>query len=98
MVLTIARWPYSKLDAAIINREEGVMIKDTKSKYVPNERKDSVRRIRVTSERVSQARLMPVLQWVKLKPEYIEGIADELDLLIIGTLTSRMLSSSCCEC
>ena len=48
MVLTIARWPYSKLDAAIINREEGVMIKDTKSKYVPNERKDSVRRIRVT--------------------------------------------------
>lgn len=51
------------LDNAISSREEGVMIKNLNSTYVPNERKN---------------------KWLKLKPEYIDGIGDELDLLIIG--------------
>jgi DNA ligase-4 len=46
-----------------MNREEGIMIKNVNSTYVPNERKN---------------------KWMKLKPEYIEGLGDDLDLLIIG--------------
>ncbi|KAL6068764.1 DNA ligase, variant 2 [Balamuthia mandrillaris] len=51
------------LDAAIMNREEGIMVKDMSSTYVPNERKD---------------------KWIKIKPEYIEGLGDDLDLIILG--------------
>ncbi|KYR02618.1 DNA ligase IV [Tieghemostelium lacteum] len=51
------------LDQAIINREEGVMLKSLTSNYVPGERKD---------------------KWIKIKPEYLEGVGDDLDLVIIG--------------
>eukprot|EP01094_Clydonella_sp_ATCC50884_P022854 TRINITY_DN533_c0_g1_i1.p1 TRINITY_DN533_c0_g1~~TRINITY_DN533_c0_g1_i1.p1 ORF type:complete len:650 (+),score=150.88 TRINITY_DN533_c0_g1_i1:101-1951(+) len=51
------------LDNAIINREEGIMVKDCGSTYIPNERKE---------------------KWIKLKPEYIDGVVDDLDLLIVG--------------
>lgn len=51
------------LDAAILNREEGIMLKNINSIYVPNERKE---------------------KWIKLKPEYIDGIGDTLDLIILG--------------
>lgn len=51
------------LDAAILNREEGIMIKDMESTYVPNERKN---------------------KWIKLKPEYVDGVGDDLDLIILG--------------
>lgn len=53
----------SALDTAIINREEGIMVKNLNSTYVPGERKE---------------------KWIKLKPEYIDGIVSDLDLLIIG--------------
>ncbi|KAN0022290.1 hypothetical protein ACTFIU_004466 [Dictyostelium citrinum] len=56
----------SLLESAIINREEGLMLKNLHSLYVPAERKD---------------------KWVKIKPEYIDGMsngADDLDLVIIG--------------
>jgi len=51
------------LDDAIMNREEGIMIKNLHSPYVPNERKN---------------------KWLKLKPEYIDGLGEDFDLLIIG--------------
>eukprot|EP00026_Physarum_polycephalum_P001548 Phypoly_transcript_01550.p1 GENE.Phypoly_transcript_01550~~Phypoly_transcript_01550.p1 ORF type:complete len:948 (+),score=159.21 Phypoly_transcript_01550:87-2930(+) len=51
------------LDAAIMRGDEGIMIKDLESLYIPSERKE---------------------KWVKIKPEYVEGLGDDLDLLIIG--------------
>lgn len=51
------------LDAAILNREEGIMVKNLDSTYLPNERKG---------------------HWIKLKPEYIDGVGDDLDLLVVG--------------
>lgn len=51
------------LDAAIEARQEGIMVKNLDSVYVPAERKD---------------------KWIKLKPEYIDGVGDSLDMLILG--------------
>ncbi|GAB6026089.1 DNA ligase (ATP) [Chamberlinius hualienensis] len=51
------------LNAAIDNREEGIVIKDPNSIYRPNTRKGG---------------------WIKLKPEYVDSMMDQLDLLIIG--------------
>lgn len=51
------------LDIAVELRQEGIMIKDLESSYIPNERKE---------------------KWIKLKPEYIDGIGDDLDLIIMG--------------
>lgn len=51
------------LDNAILDKQEGIIIKNLNSTYVANERKNS---------------------WLKLKPEYIDGIGDDLDLLIVG--------------
>ena len=51
------------LDTAITNREEGIIIKNMDSKYVPNERKAN---------------------WIKIKPEYIDNVGDDLDLVILG--------------
>lgn len=51
------------MDAAILNREEGIMVKNLDSTYLPHERKG---------------------YWIKLKPEYIDGVGDDLDLLIVG--------------
>ena len=47
----------------ILIRDEGIMIKDLDSAYIPSERKQ---------------------KWVKIKPEYVEGLGDDLDMLIIG--------------
>ncbi|EGC36387.1 hypothetical protein DICPUDRAFT_97591 [Dictyostelium purpureum] len=52
-----------QLDAAIMNREEGLMLKDLNSFYVPAERKE---------------------KWIKIKPEYLDGMGDDFDLVIIG--------------
>jgi DNA ligase-4 len=51
------------LDEAIMSREEGIVIKNLSTPYIPNERKAS---------------------WIKIKPDYLEGLGDDLDLLIIG--------------
>ncbi|KAF2069812.1 hypothetical protein CYY_008872 [Polysphondylium violaceum] len=51
------------LDVAIMNRDEGIMVKNLNTCYVPGERKD---------------------KWIKIKPEYIDGVGDDLDLVIIG--------------
>jgi DNA ligase-4 len=51
------------LDGAISNREEGIMVKDLASTYVPNERGQ---------------------KWIKIKPEYVQGVGDDFDLLILG--------------
>jgi ATP-dependent DNA ligase len=51
-------------------REEGIMIKNLDSIYVPNERKE---------------------KWIKLKPEYIDGIGDTLDLIILGVQSMLIL-------
>ncbi|ORZ16003.1 ATP dependent DNA ligase domain-domain-containing protein [Lobosporangium transversale] len=51
------------IDAAVMDRQEGVIVKNPRSVYLPNGRgKD----------------------WVKIKPEYIDGICDSLDVLIVG--------------
>eukprot|EP01105_Mastigella_eilhardi_P010104 TRINITY_DN2365_c0_g1_i9.p1 TRINITY_DN2365_c0_g1~~TRINITY_DN2365_c0_g1_i9.p1 ORF type:complete len:411 (-),score=102.92 TRINITY_DN2365_c0_g1_i9:757-1989(-) len=51
------------LDQAIMNREEGIMLKNLDSTYVPAERKN---------------------KWIKLKPEYLDGVGDDLDVIILG--------------
>ena len=51
------------LDAAVLRREEGVMLKDADSAYVPAARTDA---------------------WLKLKPDYIDGLGDDLDLVVVG--------------
>ena len=43
--------------------EEGIMIKDPDSLYVPKERANN---------------------WIKLKGDYIDGLTDTLDLIILG--------------
>jgi len=54
---------YERLDQAILNREEGVMLKNIESLYVPGERK---------------------LNWLKFKPDHVDGLGETLDLLIMG--------------
>lgn len=53
----------SFFEKAIARNEEGIIIKQLDSFYVPKERSTS---------------------WIKLKGDYVEGIADTLDILIIG--------------
>jgi DNA ligase-4 len=48
-----------------MNREEGIIVKNLNSTYVPNERKN---------------------KWIKIKPEYFDGLGDDFDLLIVGTI------------
>ncbi|EGD73304.1 hypothetical protein PTSG_05019 [Salpingoeca rosetta] len=50
-------------NAAIDEREEGVMIKDLDSKYLLGRRDKA---------------------WMKWKPEYVDTLADDLDLLVVG--------------
>ncbi|KAI9344740.1 ATP dependent DNA ligase domain-containing protein [Pilaira anomala] len=52
-----------KLDEAVKNQEEGLVIKDPSSKYVLNSR-------------------LPT--WIKFKPEYIDSMAENCDLLVVG--------------
>lgn len=51
------------LDQAIVQREEGLMVKNLNSPYVPDLRQDA---------------------WLKIKPEYLQGVGDHMDLLIVG--------------
>ncbi|KAI1319760.1 DNA ligase (ATP) [Mortierella claussenii] len=51
------------IDAAIMGRQEGVIIKNPRSAYTPNGRGQD---------------------WVKIKPEYVDGVFDSLDVLIVG--------------
>ncbi|KAI9242594.1 MAG: ATP dependent DNA ligase domain-containing protein [Podila humilis] len=51
------------LDAAVLERKEGVIIKNPTSRYVANGRDK---------------------EWIKLKPEYVDGVFDSLDVLIVG--------------
>ena len=53
----------SFFEKAIARNEEGVIIKQIESVYVPKERSTS---------------------WMKLKSDYIDGMADTLDIIIIG--------------
>ncbi|KAF9131934.1 DNA ligase (ATP) [Mortierella sp. 14UC] len=51
------------IDEAIMDRQEGVIVKNPRSPYVPNGRGE---------------------QWVKIKPEYVDGVFDSLDVLVVG--------------
>ncbi|KAF9912484.1 DNA ligase (ATP) [Linnemannia zychae] len=51
------------IDEAIMDRQEGVIVKNPRSPYIPNGRGE---------------------QWVKIKPEYVDGVFDSLDVLIVG--------------
>jgi DNA ligase-4 len=51
------------IDEAIMDRQEGVIVKNPRSAYIPNGRGE---------------------QWVKIKPEYVDGVFDSLDVLIVG--------------
>lgn len=50
-------------EKAIARNEEGIIIKQSDSFYVPKERSTS---------------------WIKLKGDYVDGITDTLDVLLIG--------------
>ncbi|KAG0337995.1 DNA ligase (ATP) [Podila humilis] len=52
-----------ELDAAVLDRKEGIIIKNPNSRYSANGRDKD---------------------WVKLKPEYVEGVFDSLDVLVVG--------------
>ncbi|KAI8596789.1 ATP dependent DNA ligase domain-containing protein [Dissophora ornata] len=51
------------IDAAVMDRQEGVVVKNPRSVYTPNGRGED---------------------WVKIKPEYVDGVFDSLDVLIVG--------------
>ncbi|KAG0327920.1 DNA ligase (ATP) [Dissophora globulifera] len=51
------------IDAAVMGRQEGVIVKNPKSAYTPNGRGQ---------------------EWIKIKPEYIDGVCDSLDVLVVG--------------
>ncbi|KAI9012368.1 hypothetical protein DFJ74DRAFT_300130 [Hyaloraphidium curvatum] len=53
----------AELDDAIMNNEEGIVIKNPLSAYVPGLRSKA---------------------WIKIKPDYIEGLSEQPDLLIVG--------------
>jgi DNA ligase-4 len=50
--------------AAMDNREEGIIVKSLQSVYIPGSRKKDA--------------------WLKLKPDYVDGNADDLDVVMIG--------------
>ena len=51
------------IDEATMDRQEGVIIKNPRSPYIPNGRGE---------------------HWIKIKPEYVDGVFDSLDVLIVG--------------
>ncbi|KAG0364633.1 DNA ligase (ATP) [Gamsiella multidivaricata] len=51
------------VDSAVMDRQEGVIVKNPRSVYTPNGRGED---------------------WVKIKPEYVDGVFDSLDVLIVG--------------
>ncbi|KAF9576505.1 DNA ligase (ATP) [Mortierella alpina] len=51
------------IDAATMEHQEGVIVKNPQSAYVPNGRGQD---------------------WIKIKPEYMDGVFDSLDVLIVG--------------
>ncbi|KAI8899979.1 hypothetical protein BC833DRAFT_583557 [Globomyces pollinis-pini] len=51
-----------QLQKSMLNQEEGIIVKNPSSFYVPNEK----------------------MHWMKIKPEYIGSLSDDLDLVIIG--------------
>ncbi|KAF9584012.1 DNA ligase (ATP) [Lunasporangiospora selenospora] len=51
------------IDTAVMDRQEGIIIKNPRSRYIPNGRGQ---------------------EWVKLKPEYVDGVFDSLDVLVVG--------------
>ncbi|KAF9980155.1 DNA ligase (ATP), partial [Modicella reniformis] len=51
------------IDVAVMDRQEGVIIKNPRSTYTPNGRGQD---------------------WIKIKPEYVDGVFDSLDVLIVG--------------
>ena len=52
-----------KFEEAIMKNEEGLIMKQGDTFYVPNERS---------------------IKWMKLKADYIEGLIDTLDVIIMG--------------
>ena len=52
-----------KFEEAIMKNEEGLIMKQGDTFYVPNERN---------------------IKWMKLKADYIEGLIDTLDVIIMG--------------
>ena len=53
----------SEFDKAIMRNEEGIIIKQMDTEYIPNERGT---------------------RWVKMKGDYLEGLTDTFDVIIIG--------------
>jgi len=51
------------VEKAVLDQQEGIILKDINSQYVAGGRNNS---------------------WLKIKPDYIEGLVTDLDLLIIG--------------
>ncbi|KAK3814282.1 MAG: ATP dependent DNA ligase domain-containing protein [Benniella sp.] len=51
------------IDVAVLDHQEGVIVKNPRSAYTPNGRGQD---------------------WVKIKPEYVDGVFDSLDVLIVG--------------
>ncbi|KAG0203986.1 DNA ligase (ATP) [Mortierella sp. GBA30] len=51
------------IDTATMDFQEGVIVKNPQSPYIPNGRGQ---------------------EWIKIKPEYMDGVFDSLDVLIVG--------------
>jgi hypothetical protein len=75
------------LTSSYRTRMEGIIVKNLSSKYLLNDRNPG----HVTNRMHSSPFVHPSIdcvsvcgQWAKLKPDYIDGMADNLDLIILG--------------
>ncbi len=67
------------LNNAIDNREEGIIVKLPSSTYKPDKRKGEVYTVINNIYHLASGS-----GWLKIKPEYVDSLSDQLDVIIIG--------------
>lgn len=77
-------WPYLFLICFFFFffcSEEGVIVKQVWRRLVANACLADASRRQLASQYVPNERQ---LKWIKIKPEYLDGVGDDFDLLILG--------------
>ena len=72
------------LNDAIDRREEGLIIKQPSSLYRPDKRKGNA--VHYNTDRSKYCIFVFAVGsgWLKIKPEYVDSLSDQLDVIIIG--------------